>query len=35
MENLFQQIDFPLFLYAKRDAMPSLSIGDWRKIIED
>ena len=35
MEEVLQQIDFPPFLYGKRDAMSPLSIGDWREIIVD
>ena len=33
MEEVLQQIDFSPFLYGKGDAMPPLSIEDWREII--
>jgi len=35
MEEMFQQIDFPSFLYGKGDVMSPISIGDWREIIGD
>jgi len=35
MEEVFQQIDFPPFLYGKGDVMSPLFIGDWREIIGD
>ena len=35
MEEVLQQIDFPLFLYEKGDVMSPISIRGWREIIRD